>query len=114
MHARNTRGSNGSVGISHRAWSVMRLVLAVTTAFAVGGSVAAPTPVSAVDRVSIRSDGLQANGPSAAPAVSAFADCAAFASDATNLLPGRQDSNAVTDVYVFDRRTHTVERVSVA
>lgn len=114
MHARNKRGTNGSVVPLHRAWSVTRLALAVAALVAGSnaGVVVGQTPP--VERVSVRSDGLQANGPSAAPAISAFADCTAFASDATNLLPGRQDSNVVTDVYLFDRRDRTVERVSVA
>lgn len=114
MHARNIRGTNGSAGTSHRAWSVARLALGVAVVVASSRSAEVAAQVPAVDRVSIRSDGLQANGPSAAPAVSAFADCTAFASEATNLLPGRQDSNAVTDVFLFDRRTRTVDRVSVA
>lgn len=113
MHARNTRGSNGSVEMLRRAGCVARHAVAIA-AVVVGGATTEVAQVSAIDRVSVRSDGLQANGPSAAPAVSAFADCTAFATDATNLLPGRQDSNSATDVYVFDRRTQTVERVSVA
>ena len=35
-----------------------------------------------------------------------------FHSDASNLVPG--DTNGISDVFVYDRQTHTIERVSVA
>ena len=56
-------------------------------------------------RVSVRSDGAQGNGTSAAPAISADGRFVAFYSDATNLVPG--DTNDQGDVFVHDRQTGT-------
>src|SRR5205807_1977339 len=63
-------------------------------------------------RVSISSQGTEANGGSSAPAVSRAARLVAFASDAANLVTG--DTNATTDVFVRERETNVTERVSVA
>jgi Tol biopolymer transport system component len=64
-------------------------------------------------RVSVATSGLQADGESASrPAISADGRYIAFASAATNLVPG--DSNAVPDVFVHDRRAGSTVRVSVA
>ena len=49
-------------------------------------------------RVSVGPGGVQADGPSITPSMSADGRCVAFASAATNLLPG--DSNGVLDIYV--------------
>src|SRR5581483_8759234 len=51
-------------------------------------------------------------GDSFSPAVSADGRYVAFASDATNLVPG--DTNNATDVFVYDRQAKTTTRVSVA
>src|SRR5207237_5052190 len=71
-------------------------------------------PVSAqtTERVSVASDGTQANGVSGIPAISADGRFVAFESDATNLVPG--DTNDVFDVFVHDRQTGTTARVRVA
>jgi Tol biopolymer transport system component len=61
-------------------------------------------------RVSVGAAG-QANGPSAAPAISADGRYVAFASDASNLVPG--DTNGTTDVFVRDLRLGVTRRVSV-
>jgi hypothetical protein len=57
-------------------------------------------------RVSIASDGTQANGASRNPAldgsVTALPHCVAFESDASNLAPG--DADTTTDVFVRDLR----------
>ena len=70
------------------------------------------------ERVSVDSAGNQGNGASGElgnsayrPVVSADGRFVAFASDATNLVPG--DTNKTTDVFVHDRQTRTTERVSV-
>ncbi len=63
-------------------------------------------------RVSVASDGTQANNVSSYPALSADGRFVAFQSDATNLVVG--DTNGKTDVFVHDRQTGTTERVSVA
>src|SRR5512139_2224189 len=67
----------------------------------------------AVERVSVRPGGIQGNGPSSGPVASRLARCVAFYSDATNLLPRREDSNAARDVFLF-RSGNGLERVSVA
>lgn len=78
--------------------------------------------VSAVTtRVSVASDGAEANGPSRAPSISGDGRHVAFESDATNLdptqyganSPGPGDHNAATDVFVHDRQTARTTRVSV-
>jgi Tol biopolymer transport system component len=63
-------------------------------------------------RVSVASDGAQANDRSLFPAISADGRFVAFHSDATNLVPG--DTNGVEDVFVHDRLTGETTRVSVA
>jgi Tol biopolymer transport system component len=63
-------------------------------------------------RISVASDGTQANGPSSAEAISADGRFVAFSGDASNLVAG--DSNQKTDVFVRDRQTGVTERVSVA
>jgi Tol biopolymer transport system component len=50
--------------------------------------------------ISVGPGGVQANGPSVAPSISADGRCVAFASAATNLLPGVPDTNGVIDIYV--------------
>jgi len=57
-------------------------------------------------------DATQANGPSSSPAISADGTVVAFASSATNLVPG--DTNDKIDIFVCDRRTGAIERVSVS
>jgi len=63
-------------------------------------------------RVSVASDGSQANGFSGGQALFADGRFVAFASDASNLVPG--DTNAAFDVFVHDRETGQTRRVSVA
>ena len=62
-------------------------------------------------RVSRGSGGRQSNGASFRPALSADGRWVAFVSEATNLVPG--DTNNMTDVFAYDRRTQTTRRVSV-
>jgi len=65
-----------------------------------------------IERVSVASDGTQANGSSYRPALSANGRWVAFHSAADNLVAG--DTNGTEDVFVYDRQTGSVERVSVA
>src|SRR5439155_7441870 len=58
-------------------------------------------------RVSVASDGTQANNVSSYPALSADGRFVAFQSDATNLVAG--DTNGTTDVFVHDRPTCTTQ-----
>jgi Tol biopolymer transport system component len=62
-------------------------------------------------RVSVRSNGSQANGPSFDTSISADGRFVAFDSDASNLVSG--DTNNRSDVFVHDRNTGTTTRVSV-
>jgi Tol biopolymer transport system component len=63
-------------------------------------------------RVSISSDGRQANAPSRAPALSGNGALVAFRSDASNLVA--HDTNETGDIFVQDRRTDETSRVSVS
>ena len=67
-----------------------------------------------VERVSVASDGTQANGTShAEPSslISRDGRYVVFTSDATNLVPG--DTNGQTDVFLRDWETGTTRRVNV-
>ena len=63
-------------------------------------------------RVSVSSDGLQADAGSYGVAISADGRFVAFGSNATNLVPA--DTNNVMDVFIHDRQSGKTERVSVA
>ncbi len=63
-------------------------------------------------RASTDSSGVQGNGVSTSAAMSADGRWVAFTSAASNLVSG--DTNAATDVFVRDRLTGAVERVSVS
>ncbi|HVO25368.1 MAG TPA: hypothetical protein VMW56_17245 [Candidatus Margulisiibacteriota bacterium] len=60
------------------------------------------------ERVSVSSSGVQGNGPSLYPSISADGRFVAFQSQASNLVPG--DTNGTTDIFVRDRRSGTTER----
>ncbi len=62
-------------------------------------------------RVSVASDGAQADGFSSSPKVSGNGRHVAFESSATNLVAG--DGNGMQDVFVRDRQTGTTIRLSV-
>ncbi|HVM12370.1 MAG TPA: hypothetical protein VM638_07845, partial [Actinomycetota bacterium] len=68
------------------------------------------------ERVSVASDGKEANGPSASgfsyyrAKITPGGRFVVFASDASNLVPG--DTNDQTDVFVHDRLTRKTELVS--
>lgn len=63
-------------------------------------------------RVSVDALGSDANGPSTNPSISADGRFVAFELFATNLVPG--DTNELKDVFVYDRKTNTMERISVS
>ena len=63
------------------------------------------------ERVSVASDGTQADDNSAYPSISADGRYVAFASDASNLVAG--DTNGTSDIFIHDLHTGTTERVSV-
>jgi Tol biopolymer transport system component len=64
-----------------------------------------------VEVVSQDSGGAAANAPSFSPDVSADGRFVAFASNASDLVPG--DTNGAADVFVRDRQTGSTSRVSV-
>jgi Tol biopolymer transport system component len=63
-------------------------------------------------RISIGMGGAEPNAGSYAPAISADGNVVAYESDATNLVPG--DTNAVRDVFVYNRSDGTTTRASVS
>ena len=86
----------------------------VPLALVVGVALAGTTPASAqqVTLVSAASNGTQATGgDSYEPVLSADGRFVAFSSSATNLVPG--DTNGVADVFVKDRVSGAIERVSI-
>ncbi|MBK7403849.1 MAG: hypothetical protein IPJ41_04240 [Phycisphaerales bacterium] len=62
-------------------------------------------------RVSVASNGTQANGVSSRPTISQTGRYISYYSDATNLVP--DDTNGVTDVFVYDLQTGQTVRASV-
>lgn len=65
-----------------------------------------------IERVSVASDGTQGNASSTTHSISADGRYVAFQSQASNLVP--HDTNDTWDVFVFDRDTNRIQRVSVA
>ena len=63
-------------------------------------------------RVSVASNGDEADGPSSTAAVSADGRFVAFQSYATNLVPN--DTNGTYDIFVHDRKTGRTRRISVS
>jgi len=62
-------------------------------------------------RISVDSIGTEANGPSQSPIISADGSIIAYSSQATNLVAG--DTNAQSDIFVYEVATGTTTRVSV-
>jgi YD repeat-containing protein len=63
-------------------------------------------------RVSVSSSGVQGNGASTDPAISADGRYVTYVSAASNLISG--DTNAKNDIFVYDRSTAATTRVSVS
>src|SRR5947209_6949739 len=80
----------------------------------------APAWAGSTERVSVSSEGVQGNGNSGGPSLSANGRFVAFASIASNLVPGDTngspdcDPTCGADVFVRDRQLGTTERVSVS
>jgi Tol biopolymer transport system component len=72
----------------------------------------AQTPAGTTTRVSVSSTGQQADGSSQSPRISADGRYVAFLSSSCNLVP--DDTNATFDVFVHDRTTGAITRVSVS
>jgi Tol biopolymer transport system component len=61
--------------------------------------------------ISISLSGVPANGLSNRPAISGDGNCISFLSEASDLISG--DTNQLTDAFVYDATTLTIERISV-
>lgn len=70
------------------------------------------TVANTIERISVSSGGLEGNGASDLPSISADGRYVAFESDATNLVAG--DINGLRDVFVRDRLLGTTELVSLS
>ena len=64
-----------------------------------------------IERVSIADNGSQANDKSDTPSISGDGRFVAFVSDASNLVPN--DTNNSNDIFVYDKQTRHIERVSI-
>lgn len=62
-------------------------------------------------RVSRTTDGFEANGTSSDPAISDDGRFITYASDATNIVAN--DTNTLTDVFIYDRILNTTNRISL-
>lgn len=67
---------------------------------------------AAIRRVSVSSNGIQANKDADRPSVSADGRHVIYESEASTLVPG--DTNGETDIFLWDDFTGTTERISVA
>jgi Tol biopolymer transport system component len=65
-----------------------------------------------ITRISVNSQGEEANGDSVHHGLSFDGRYVAFSSEATNLVPN--DTNGVSDIFVYDRETGETTRVSVS
>ena len=72
----------------------------------------APALARVTARVSLAHDGSEPNADCQYPAVSGDGKRVAFRSAASNLVPG--DTNAATDIFLFDSETGLLERVSLS
>ncbi len=65
-------------------------------------------------RVSLSSAGVEGNANSSAPSLSADGRFVAFASSASNFVPGNGDTNGRQDIFVHNRLTGETTRVSLS
>ena len=98
-----------SRSIGHSTTTAVFVILATWALLCIVGYGAA---AQTLERVSIASNGAQANSVSYFPSVSADGCLVAFSSDAANLVEG--DTNRYRDIFVHDRDTGWTERVSIA
>lgn len=95
-------------GLFARRLAVALAALIVGWEFGAAGEDDRPS----IARVSISSDGAEANGDSFASSLNGTGRYAAFASSASNLVAG--DTNGRTDIFVHDLRDRVTVRLSVA
>lgn len=101
-----------------RSSSQARSIVTILTTLGLVGSIAAPSAAYrrpyVVERVSIATDGSEAANTRSLlerSVVSSSGRLVGFASDAPNLVPG--DTNALSDVFIRDRRTNSTAMVSL-
>ncbi len=91
------------VALAALVFSVSQFSVFLTMGYAAPGS---------TERVSVSSSGEEGDGGSFFPSINADGRYVAFSSSASNLVEG--DSNEDVDVFVFDRDTRDISRVSVS
>ena len=67
---------------------------------------------NSIQRISVSSDGIQANGQSGSSSISDDGRFISFESNATNLVAN--DFNGQTDTFIYDRLNNTVELITIA
>lgn len=67
---------------------------------------------NSIERISVASDGSQANGQSGSSSLSNDGTIVLFESNATNLVPN--DFNQETDIFIYNRDDKSVELISIA
>src|SRR3954464_9669270 len=92
-----------------RTLFVLQAFICVSLVLASFPRLRAATPIV---RVSVASNGTQANGSSQVDAISADGRFIVFRSSATNLVAG--DTNGQTDIFLHDTVTHTTTRALLA
>jgi Tol biopolymer transport system component len=88
------------------------LILVLSLFLATVGDSAARYDANLLTLISVASGGTQGNGVSEWPSISGDGQYVAFSSAASNLVPG--DTNEWWDVFVHDRTSKEITRVSVA
>jgi CSLREA domain-containing protein len=109
---------NGNTGYHHLSKDGRYIVFSSTANNLVAGDTNGKLDVFLHDqqsfsttRVSVDSNGTQANGDSEKPFISADGRYIVYHSSATNLVS--DDTNALTDVFLYDRETGTTTRISI-
>ncbi|MEL6438110.1 MAG: hypothetical protein AAFQ80_02470 [Cyanobacteria bacterium J06621_8] len=67
---------------------------------------------NSIERISVASNGTQANGQSGSGGISDNGSLILFESNATNLVPN--DVNGRTDIFIYDREQQSVELITIA
>ena len=83
----------------------------IVIGFKLGGATAAPDAPGMTTLVPVDSSGVQGNGWSSYPSLSADGRFVAFVSDATNLVP--VDTNGTNDIFIHDRHTGGMKLASI-
>jgi uncharacterized protein YjiS (DUF1127 family) len=112
--ARSTTAASGEEAFNEMPRTRVLQIGAVAVCGALIGqpALSAPAHGASTERVNVSSNGSEANDDSGDSSVSADGRFVAFGAEASNLVPG--DANGVPDVFVHDRHTGVVERVSIA